>query len=473
MNLSICWMSWQQYSEQIIDLRQTLYIYEQGQSAGAVACEENDLALHLGAFYQGRLVSMISGFFTQKTSKCGASAKCRVCDESACVTEGPVLRYGMRMVRPEYRGTGISEYLCIHMVMACYEVLRPKCTFSHLGRSHRALASHYRGWGFHPCQSFEQSGNLICCGPDQLLEQYLINRQKMEALPDNVRTLRLPPLTEHLQQIGRSDWILYDKLLDKNIHESTTVPAFELSRMTAQANVLFDSQSVLLNTLNQLPDSGRLLDVGAGPGVYLSRLSRHKKFSQYQCEGLDLSHFLHQYAMTHYPDIKRHLGSIYRTELEDQSYDFIHAGFLFIHLLSPDLALNEIKRLLKPGGLLYVLDVNDLTFDGPQCMKSLVERHRKTYEGNRAVMSILPQLAQSCGFELHSRFITRVNNKSASEQINRNKAELVLDDPIFLSMFQFIAHCKELSEEFEQATQFCLSHQAMMEIEIHTQIYAI
>src|SRR5579859_6011563 len=43
----------------------------------------------------------------------------------------------------------------------------------------------------------------------------------------------------------------------------------------------------------------------------------------------------------------------------DDTFDFALARFVFQHLAAPDLALLEILRLLKPGGSLAIVDVDD------------------------------------------------------------------------------------------------------------------
>jgi SAM-dependent methyltransferase len=46
-------------------------------------------------------------------------------------------------------------------------------------------------------------------------------------------------------------------------------------------------------------------------------------------------------------------------ELPDECVDFAIARFLFQHLAGPALAISELHRLLKPGGTLAMVDIDD------------------------------------------------------------------------------------------------------------------
>ncbi|KIX12535.1 class I SAM-dependent methyltransferase [Dethiosulfatarculus sandiegensis] len=52
-------------------------------------------------------------------------------------------------------------------------------------------------------------------------------------------------------------------------------------------------------------------------------------------------------------------GDIYEPDLPADSFDFVYARFVFQHLEKSVRALRSIKRLLKPGGLVCVVDVDD------------------------------------------------------------------------------------------------------------------
>jgi SAM-dependent methyltransferase len=57
-------------------------------------------------------------------------------------------------------------------------------------------------------------------------------------------------------------------------------------------------------------------------------------------------------------------ASIYETGLEGGSFDLVFSRFVLMHLQRPADALAEMRRLLKPGG---VLAVEDGDFDSPFC----------------------------------------------------------------------------------------------------------
>ena len=53
------------------------------------------------------------------------------------------------------------------------------------------------------------------------------------------------------------------------------------------------------------------------------------------------------------------VGNVYALALPDNQFDFVYARFLFQHLERPQEALANVRRVLKPGGILCVLDIDD------------------------------------------------------------------------------------------------------------------
>lgn len=50
------------------------------------------------------------------------------------------------------------------------------------------------------------------------------------------------------------------------------------------------------------------------------------------------------------------LGDVQRLEFSDQSFDTVAATFVFCSVPNPILGLQEIQRVLKPGGILLLLE---------------------------------------------------------------------------------------------------------------------
>ncbi len=50
------------------------------------------------------------------------------------------------------------------------------------------------------------------------------------------------------------------------------------------------------------------------------------------------------------------VGDVYELEIEDDSFDVVHAHQVLQHLTDPVKALTEMRRVLRPGGLLAVRD---------------------------------------------------------------------------------------------------------------------
>ena len=95
-------------------------------------------------------------------------------------------------------------------------------------------------------------------------------------------------------------------------------------------------------------------------------------------------------------------ADVYDLPFED-SFDYIYCRFLFQHLSDPIKAISSLKRALKPGGILHILDVNDeWLFIYPEIvafnqLKSLAITHQGNNGGNRLVGKALRNMLLSSG----------------------------------------------------------------------------
>ena len=106
--------------------------------------------------------------------------------------------------------------------------------------------------------------------------------------------------------------------------------------------------------LELLPERlGRVADVGCGPGVMAEAvLQRGGTF-----EGVDLSPEMVREATErfgHLAGVSFKEGNVEALDLPSQAYDQVIAMAVIEYLSTPDRALNEITRILKPGGIAIV-----------------------------------------------------------------------------------------------------------------------
>ncbi|GEM_PF-7121111 len=98
------------------------------------------------------------------------------------------------------------------------------------------------------------------------------------------------------------------------------------------------------------------LDVGCGVG-FLTRLL-HKIYPDAVGVGLDASPELIAMANStnEASGITFSEGNVYEVNVEDDTYDLTACQTLFIHLASPQKALNEMRRVTKPNGTLLFIE---------------------------------------------------------------------------------------------------------------------
>ena len=126
-----------------------------------------------------------------------------------------------------------------------------------------------------------------------------------------------------------------------------------------------------------------LLDVGCGPGTITLDLA--SRVAPGSVLGVDPSEAvvaearaLADSAGPGGADVRFDTGSVYALDLADESFDIVHAHQVLQHLTDPVGALREMRRVLRPDGVLAVRDSDYGTFVwGPD--DPLLERWRELF----------------------------------------------------------------------------------------------
>jgi ubiquinone/menaquinone biosynthesis C-methylase UbiE len=104
-----------------------------------------------------------------------------------------------------------------------------------------------------------------------------------------------------------------------------------------------------------------LLDVGCGPGTITADLA--ERLGTGTVVGIDLAAEVvdlarEQHSTSSGADLLFQTGDVYALEFADETFDVVYAHQVLQHLGRPVDALAEMRRVLKPGGLLAVRDAD-------------------------------------------------------------------------------------------------------------------
>jgi arsenite methyltransferase len=156
-----------------------------------------------------------------------------------------------------------------------------------------------------------------------------------------------------------------------------------------------------------LPASARVLEIGCGNGATTRHIMEHVKPSQ--LVGIDPSHVflgMARQAFAGQPRVSFAVGDAAATGQADACFDLVIAHTVYSHLVDPQRALTEARRVLRPNGRLVIFDGDFATitvalFDGDPLQSAVTAVLRHMMHAPY-IMRRLPALVSAAGFRVQS-----------------------------------------------------------------------
>lgn len=182
------------------------------------------------------------------------------------------------------------------------------------------------------------------------------------------------------------------------------VPA-ELARLEAQAASFWGKESDVLKRRG-LAEDARVLEIGCGPGFATERLLA--LVPQGSVMGIDNDPYMVELAGRRLAGLERvevRLGSVTATGFAEACFDAATARLIVQHLPDPVGSLAEIRRVLRPGGRVFVTDIDskwglllDPEPDHFEEVSAAIGSLRRERGGDPTIGRRLPRLLAEAGF---------------------------------------------------------------------------
>jgi ubiquinone/menaquinone biosynthesis C-methylase UbiE len=135
---------------------------------------------------------------------------------------------------------------------------------------------------------------------------------------------------------------------------------------------LDEFKSLARRVADQIPPGTHVLEVAPGPGYFAIELA---KLGGYRVTGLDISHTFVEIAGRNAKqagvDVDFQQGNAASMPFQSKSFDFLLCRAAFKNFTQPVRALEEMYRVLKPGGLALIIDLRKDA--SPACVREAVD----------------------------------------------------------------------------------------------------
>lgn len=181
-----------------------------------------------------------------------------------------------------------------------------------------------------------------------------------------------------------------------------------IARMKGQMQISWAKEVNWLEKAG-VQDGQSILEIGSGPGFITDQLAA--LFPSSPITSVEIEPYFAAYAESHLVPkwgerIRVVALDIMDSHTDSSTYDVAIARLVFQHLPDPVAATQELYRLLKPGGKLIILDVDDAIWGVVDPMFPelgfILNQHAKEQSsegGNRFIGRKLWKMMKSAGFE--------------------------------------------------------------------------
>ena len=156
----------------------------------------------------------------------------------------------------------------------------------------------------------------------------------------------------------------------------------------------------------ELRRAGAVLDVGCGTGVLTEEVSKRTRGS---VTGLDLDPAMIGFAAGWIPEVEWVVGDAHSLPFESESFDLVLCSFLLLWTAKPRLAVEEMARVVRRGGVVLAVTEPDYggRIDYPEdiALGPLMEESLRREGANPRVGRTLKALLSAAGLEAQSGII--------------------------------------------------------------------